>query len=581
VSLSRTSPEGITYSGSYSFGANTTGNDITYVATIAAADIKNLTGSYATETFQVLQSGAGCGDSTVQAGSGETCDAGAGNTNTACTAAYGQTCNYCDTSCVSHDVVGTRCGDNTVQAGNGEICDDGNTANGDGCSSACQTEDLTPSQAISITLGDDFSCVLFSNGKVACTGSNSSGQLGNGTTRKSLGIAYVSGITSAEQISSGEQATHTCARLSSGAVKCWGANYAGQLGNGTTTNSSTPVSMSGISNAIDVSVGGTNTCVVLQDGTIRCAGTGYTGVATIPDISNAIQVSVMTTSTCALLSGHTVKCWGENSNGTLGNGSTTSSNTPVGVTGISNAVKLMHGGYSHMCALLDDTTAKCWGYNHTSQVGDGTQTNRTTPVVFDAGLSGIVDIAGGQDATCVILSTGQLKCVGYIQEGLGDGTSAYSGTIVTTLVSNAKNAAMSSLKTACAVRNDGTVACWGINNGVFGDLSTNFTSSATPVEMILSDTCGNGIIFPLTEQCDMSAANGTNGLCSATCQSLGGCGNGYIDSGETCDDGNQIDTDSCPNTCIATGCAANTDFDACFNDHVNMCMWMGGSCQAW
>jgi alpha-tubulin suppressor-like RCC1 family protein len=102
----------------------------------------------------------------------------------------------------------------------------------------------------------------------------------------------VSGLTGATQIESGYD--HTCASVSGGTVSCWGLNDHGQLGNGTTTNSSIPVSVSGVTAAVQVSAGGSHTCALV---------TGGSGV----------------------------KCWGANSEGQLGNNSTADSSTPVDV----------------------------------------------------------------------------------------------------------------------------------------------------------------------------------------------------------------------------------------------------------
>ena len=113
-------------------------------------------------------------------------------------------------------------------------------------------------KATAITAGSNDSCALLSDGTIQCWGNNQLGKLGNGTSSTSSVPVTVTGVTSAMAVSAGSY--HTCAVLTGGTVRCWGDNSNGELGNGTTTDSSTanptPVSVSGITTAVTIASGG-------------------------------------------------------------------------------------------------------------------------------------------------------------------------------------------------------------------------------------------------------------------------------------------------------------------------------------
>ena len=196
-------------------------------------------------------------------------------------------------------------------------------------------------------------------GGVKCWGDNSNGQLGDGTTTGHLTAMDVSGLPSARVVSAGYE--HTCAVTSAGGAKCWGLNFAGQLGDGTTTNRLTPVDISRLTS----------------------------GVTTIAGAF---------THTCALTNAGGVKCWGANGAGSLGDGTTTNRLTPVDVSGLTAGVGAIGVGDGHTCALTNILGfvggVKCWGFNISGQLGDGTTTNRLTPVDVTGLTSGVVAIAG-------------------------------------------------------------------------------------------------------------------------------------------------------------------------------------------
>ena len=353
-----------------------------------------------------------------------------------------------------------------------------------------------------ISAGGAHTCALATSGAAKCWGYNETGQLGNGTTTDSTTPVQVTGLTTGSTaITAGASDArgpwdHTCALTSGGAVKCWGWNYTGQLGNGTTTNSTTPVQVSGLTTGVTaITAGGMHTCALTTGGGVKCWGDnsrGQLGNGTTTNSTTPVQVSGLTTGVTAITAGHTytcalatgggVQCWGDNSGGQLGNGTTTNSTTPVQVSGLTSGVTAITASYRHTCALTTGGAAKCWGDNSGGQLGNGTTTSSTTPVQVSGLTTGVTAITAGSFHTCAITTGGAAKCWGDNSGGqLGNGTTTSSTTPVqVTGLATGVTAITAGHSHTCALTTGGTAKCWGYNAG--GQLGNGTTTdSLTPV----------------------------------------------------------------------------------------------------
>jgi len=322
---------------------------------------------------------------------------------------------------------------------------------------------------VALSAGELHSMALKSDGTVWAWGQNANGKLGDGTTSKRLtpvqvlgpgGLGYLTGVVA---LSAGE--LHSMALKSNGMVWTWGDNPNGQLGNGTETSSSTPVQ-------------------VLGPG-----GSGY--------LTDVVAISGGHHHSVALKSDGTIWAWGGNSYGQLGNGIATNSSTPVqvlgpGGSGYLTGVVAISAGYNHSLALKNDGTIWAWGQNANGQLGNGTATNRSTPVqVLDPGGSGyltdVLAISSGNYHSIALKSDGTIWVWGWNPYGqLGDGTETSSSTPVQVLGPGGSGyltdvvAISGGHHHSVALKSDGTIWAWGYN--VYGQLGDGtYTNRSTPV----------------------------------------------------------------------------------------------------
>lgn len=281
----------------------------------------------------------------------------------------------------------------------------------------------------SLSAKQDSTCVVSSVGAVKCWGGNDFGQLGDGSTQafKNTPVT-VANLSGAKQITMGYN--HACAITQTGAVSCWGDNNNGQLGDGTQTK--------------------------------RTQATAVVGLS-----AKAIQLALSYQSSCALLETGNIQCWGSNSQGELGVGQSvvpTRSLSPQTLTLGSNLkAKRIVAGKNHLCAISQNDSLFCWGANDLGQLGlNDTAIRYQATQVSLAGS--IQQLAAGFAHTCAA-TTNTVSCWGdnsFAQLG----NNASSTTPVLSPVSVlGLTTAVDSLALgkdhSCAVSTDNKTYCWG------------------------------------------------------------------------------------------------------------------------
>lgn len=362
-----------------------------------------------------------------------------------------------------------------------------------------------------IDLGGDFSCAIVNDGTVRCWGLASSGRLGYGNvtdigdteTPASAGAVDLGPGRTARSIATGK--LHACAILDNGTVRCWGDNLFGQLGypggqdigDGELPSAAGPVDLGPGRTARAIAAGEVHTCAILDDGNVRCWGNnsdgqlGYPGFQAVGDNESPATVGpvdlgpartaraitaggTLGSHTCAILDDSTLRCWGYGPEGQLGNGTgatvgddeTPGSRPPVAL-GVGRTARAVSAGYSHTCVILDDGNVRCFGKDFGGELGIPSSVNIGDTEPPDS--VPVVNLGPGRTATAI----------------------------------SAGGAGGDFLGHTCAILDDGTVRCWGF--GLYGQLgyaaTANITGSPTGAVNIGSGRTARAI------------ATGTNHTC--------------------------------------------------------------------
>jgi len=359
-------------------------------------------------------------------------------------------------------------------------------------------------------------CEIDNARRVTCWGLNGKGEVGVGAISAIAAPTVISGVTDAVQITMGD--IHTCVLQANGVIKCWGWNGncmmchynldsgSGVLGDGANLTRPYPVQVSGITNAVSIGSGYRHNCAILATGEVKCWGASTLGQfgtmnvsdpvlspVTVPGLTGAVALAGAADSMCALMSDTTVKCWGNSVVGQLGNGykglygnaNKPYAVDPVTVTGLSGVIKIQANAFT-TCAVKSNGHVYCWGSNFRATLGQGSTTLGLSAVPVEVpGISTAVDLGMGYATSCVLLADHTAKCWGDNLDGaFGLGTKTVEMSPVTIGVNNIL-AISSGMSDVCVLVEGGTIKCagafaTGIASNPIRTQSTAFINVLTP-----------------------------------------------------------------------------------------------------
>ena len=406
-------------------------------------------------------------------------------------------------ACAVMDTGGLRCWGN---GGNGRLGYGNEDTIGDDEHPSAAGDIPLDGAVIQVAAGSRHTCALMADGAVRCWGNGSDGRLGYGNEHP---IGVDEPVSAAGEVDVGGQveqlvagASHTCALLDNGKVRCWGNGEHGRLGYGNTScigddeppSAAGDIDMGGT--VVELAAGGSHTCARLDTGAVRCWGQGSSGrlgqgdsgsigddetpaeVGPVDIGGTAIQLATGDSHTCALLDTGVVRCWGDGRYGRLGYGNTMSIGYDVlpsaaGDVKVGGKATMLIAGGSHTCLRTEGGAVRCWGHGRHGRLGHGSEKNIGDDELpsaieeIDVGAA-VTGLAAGVAHTCALLETGMVRCWGYGEDGrlgnasiatIGDNESPslpYGldfGDVVKRLTAGSRH--------NCALLASGAVHCWG------------------------------------------------------------------------------------------------------------------------
>jgi alpha-tubulin suppressor-like RCC1 family protein len=449
--------------------------------------------------------------SRANCGSDPTCGGScAGNADGSCSypsknCGSGPSCSGTD-SLIGQDV----CSQGTCSIPTAQTCARGFTCVSGACRTTCASDsDCQPSyfcqnnmchaKAVQVSVGAENVCAVDITGAVYCWGRNLYGILGQdpATVTNSATPIKITGLTSVKGVGVGGD--FACALLTTGNVYCWGYGGSGQLGSTPSASYSTsPLAVVGLPSGITgLSVGSSGACVVTSGNALWCWGdniykelsaslsANYSATPVNIGLAGTATVAVGDSTICAIASS-SAYCWGNNSNGQSGSSGGGSVTAPTGVSGLGGASypqSISTSGYSS-CAVISGGGVDCWGWNQYNALGNTSVANGAdSPSAIPVqGLpTGAAAVSVGFLHACAVLIDKTVACWGLERYGeIGDGvTSSESYTTTSSALTalGTITSMSSSSYHSCAVRTNGSLACWGY--GYWGEMGNGSTSDAS------------------------------------------------------------------------------------------------------
>ena len=325
-------------------------------------------------------------------------------------------------------------------------------------------------------------------------GFNNNGQLGDGTlTDRASPVQSVAGLTGIKAVAAGQ--FFTLALKEDGTVWSWGDNAYGQLGDGTMTDSPTPVQVVGLTNVKAIACGSEHALALKTDGTVWAWGTNYCGaLGDNTEVDSAVPVQAYGISdvtaiaagywfSMALMSDGTIGSWGDNYWGTLGDGTDLDCPYPIYVQGISDAVGIACGDYQAY-AIHADGSVSSWGCNLMGQLGQGTSDQDAHMLAQKVlNLTDVKEVSSGARHALARKNDGSVWSWGwnfYGQLGVGVAGDCYTPAPITTLsgIASISSGGYHNL----ALKSDATVVAWGQGSyRAIGDGATEHRFAPVPV----------------------------------------------------------------------------------------------------